>query len=552
MLNNLLIKNYALIKELELQPCKGLNIITGETGAGKSIMLGALGLLLGNRADSKVLFDPDQKCIIEGTFDVSKYDLEEYFSEDDIDKDTICLIRREVASNGKSRAFINDTPVTLDVLKKWGLRLMDIHSQHETLMLGSQKFQIAILDSYSGNHVTLSEYQKKYREYLSLKDKLDKLKETAADLSKEKDFNNYLFAELDEAQLQINEQERLEEELKMLENAEEIKAKLSHVSHIFSEDDQSVTANISVCLKAIDAISKFSEEYERLRGRIRSVMEEIKDISFEISAKEGSIEFNPARVEEINDRLSVIYKLQKKHNADNVAILLEIRQALEEKLKSNISLEEEINSTEKELNLRIKELKTVAVKLRETRKAGTGGLKKQLEMLMKEVGMPNATVEITMEDADLGLFGMDKICLLFSANKGIAPVELKNAASGGEFSRLMLCVKYVLAEKTSLPTIVFDEIDTGISGEVAIKVGKMLAYMAKKHQIVSISHLPQIAARGEAHFFVYKDHSSDRSVSKIRKLNAEERIKEIATMIGGEKPSDTALKNAKELLSVKD
>ncbi len=552
MLKNLLIRNYVLISELELQPSSELNIVTGETGAGKSIMLGALGLLLGNRADVKVLFNEEEKCIIEGAFDISGYDIEDLFKEEDLDYETQCLVRREIAPSGKSRAFVNDTPVNLDFLKKLGQRLMDVHSQHETLMLGASSFQIGIVDAFAGNKNLLAEYKKLYKEFKDKEAELVDVTKQAEESSKQQDFNTFLLSELEEATLQSGEQEKLEEELKLLENSEEIKSKLNQMVSILSESDQASIAVLQTVNKLFDGIVKYSPSYEKLRERFQSIVIELKDINGELEEAEQQIDYSPEKIEEKRERLSLIYKLEKKHHVNTIEELIAIQEDLESKAGANSDLFEKIEILKAALVKLEKSLREKAVKLSNQRTKVIPGIKKELELLLKEVGMPNATMHIHSDNAELGPLGIDKINFLFSANKGIAPEELKNAASGGEFSRLMLCIKYMLADKSSLPTIVFDEIDTGISGEVAFKVGKMMKQMSKNHQVIAITHLPQIAAQGSAHYFVYKDHSSKRSVSKIRELTKEDRVKEIAQMIGGEKPSETAMKNAKELLEINE
>ncbi|GAL86964.1 DNA repair protein RecN [Sporocytophaga myxococcoides] len=552
MLKNLLIRNYVLISELELQPSSELNIVTGETGAGKSIMLGALGLLLGNRADVKVLFNEEEKCIIEGAFDISGYDIEDLFEGEDLDYETQCLVRREIAPSGKSRAFVNDTPVNLDFLKKLGQRLMDVHSQHETLMLGASSFQIGIVDAFAGNKILLGEYKKLYKEFKDKEAELVEVTRQAEESSKQQDFNTFLLSELEDADLQSGEQEKLEEDLKLLENSEEIKSKLNQMVSILSESDQASIAVLQSVNKLFDGIVKYSPSYEKLRERFQSIVIELKDINGELEEAEQQIDYSPGKIEEKRERLSLIYKLEKKHHVNTIEELIAIQEDLENKAGANSDLFEKIEILKTGLVKLEKSLREKAVKLSNQRTKVIPGIKKELESLLKEVGMPNATMHIHSEPTELGPLGIDKINFLFSANKGISPEELKNAASGGEFSRLMLCIKYMLADKSSLPTIVFDEIDTGISGEVAFKVGKMMKQMSKNHQVLAITHLPQIAAQGSAHYFVYKDHSSKRSVSRIKELTKEDRVKEIAQMIGGEKPSETAIKNAKELLEINE
>lgn len=550
MLKNLSIKNYVLIRQLEMAPSAHLNIITGETGAGKSIMLGAVGLLLGNRVDTKALFDQSEKCIIEGTFDISSYKLKKVFEEEELDYDESCIIRREISPQNKSRAFINDTPVNLEVLKKIGQRLMDVHSQHETLLLGENDFQTQIVDAYAGNADLLAAYKTLYAKHRDIQKKLDEMIRTADEEKKQLDYNTFQLNELTEASLVAGEQEKHEEELKRLENSEEIKTRLNEAVLILSSSENPVIGNLQVVQKTLDFLAPFSPEFEKLKERLKSSLIEIKDIAGELENEEGSIEFGKDHLEKIQERLDKIYSLEKKHRVNSIEELLTLQEELEKKVSAVLNLDEDIANTKKELDAVSKEMMTKAEALSKSRKAVVEKIKTELKGLLKDVGIPDASIAINIETIAPSKNGTDAVSVLFSANKGIAPQELKNAASGGEFSRLMLCIKFILASKTSLPTIVFDEIDTGISGEIAIKVGKMMKQMAKTHQVIAISHLPQMAAQGDTHYFVYKDNSSERAVSTIRMLSKEERIKEIAQMIGGEKPSDTAIRNAKELLSI--
>lgn len=550
MLTSLHIKNYALIQELDLSPTDGLNIITGETGAGKSIMLGALGLLLGNRADTKVLFDENEKCVIEGAFSIKAYNLKALFEEEELDYEEICLIRREISPQNKSRAFINDTPVTLDVLKRIGSRLMDIHSQHETLLLGNAEFQTMILDAVAGNQALLMEYAGLFGKYRKIVRRLDDLSEQAADNRKESDYQNFLLNELREAGPQEDEQEALEEELRVLENAENIKNRLGQVMGVLDDGDFSVISSLQAALKHLEAVSQFGPVFGSLRNRLDAVFIELKDIGGEIESEGALVEINEERAEEIRKRLSLLYNLLQKHGAREIRDLVRIREELEDASRKVESLDEELEQLRVQREEVYHKLLEVGDNLSSARRSVRDALKNELEALLKEVGMPDSVLLVDMEKVEPGMSGMDKIRFLFSANKGVAAQELKNVASGGEFSRLMLCIKYILADKTELPVIIFDEIDTGISGEVAIKVGKMLKQMARNHQIISISHLPQIAALGDAHFYVYKKEVAGRSVSTIRPLTRDERLHAIAVMIGGDNPSQTAISSARELMEM--
>jgi len=548
MLTNLLIKNYTLIEHLEMGPDSRLNIITGETGAGKSIMLGAIGLLMGNRADVKVLFNPDEKCVIEGVFDTAGYEIRSVFEDEDLEYDPTCIVRREISPSGKSRAFVNDTPVNLDSLRRVTTQLMDVHSQHDTLLLGANEYQLQIVDIYARNQEVLASCREDYRLYKLAKDAYEKMRAEALEIKQEFDFNNFLLEELHQAKLEEGEEERLDQELQILENAEEVKLRLHTASQYLSGTEQSILGDLRNVRTSLNAISDFSEQYTQLFERVESSLIELKDIADEIERAVDNVEFDNDRIEEIKDRLSLIYRLQQKHQRRTVAELLELQASLESKVNKVLNLDEELAQAESQAEKAYQELMSTAQELSATRHAVLKSIEEEIAALLKELGMPNASLKITSEVGKPTANGIDTIGFLFSANKGVKPQPLKNVASGGEFSRLMLAIKYILADKRSLPTIIFDEIDTGISGEIAIKVGSMMRTMSRNHQIIAITHLHQIAGKGDAHYFVYKDNSSERTISRIRTLSEEERVLEIAKMIGGEKPSASALKNARELL----
>lgn len=548
MLKSLLIKNYVLIRHLEMTPSPALNIITGETGAGKSIMLGAIGLLLGNRADTKVLFKEDEKCIIEGVFDIKKSGLKDFFEKEDIEFSEECIIRREISPGSKSRAFINDTPVTLEQLRVLSTELLDIHSQHETLQLGNSLFQLNLIDAYAGNKEKVKEYSLLYKKLISLRDQIKEVKSAIAENKKQEEFNQYLFKELEEAELKSGEQEKLEQDLKLLENQEEIREKLTGITNYLSGDQSSVVSSLQTATKLAEQLAGLNPAYTELTGRLKSSMIELKDIASEFENESGEGLEVSLNKEEIEDRLGKIYSLLKKHQTKDIEDLLIIREELSTKLQDNSDLENKLEQLVLEEEKLLKSVTQEANVLSAARDKVKDKIRKELKELLADVGMPDCNIEIRQEEVGLNNYGKDKISVLFSANKGIAPVELKNAASGGEFSRLMLCIKYILAGKTQLATIIFDEIDTGISGEIAIKVGKMMKKISSGHQVISISHLPQIAAMGNYHYFVYKDEFAGRSTSNMKVLSEKERIQEIAQMIGGLKPSENAIKNAKELL----
>ena len=550
MLTDLKIQNYALIERLEMQPSPLLNVITGETGAGKSIMLGAIGLLLGNRADSKLLFNTEQKCVIEGAFNIADYNLEPLFAAEDIDYDANCILRREITPTGKSRAFINDTPVTLESLRKIGTFLMDIHSQHDTLQLGDSAYQLNILDLYAGNQKELERYQTVYKNFKKLEAAYKKLEDELAQSNKELDYHTFLLNELAEAKLLDGEQEELESELKQLEHAEEIKMKLSQALQYLSEGEMNVVLAMKDASHLLGQVAAYSDSFQTLKERLDSSLIELNDIAAEVETAERRTEADPQRLEVIQDRLNLLYTLQRKHQVRTVAELILIEQDLEGKVSGVHNLDAAIEKTKKEMSAAAAEVEQTGKTLSDSRKKVFPKFESELHNLLSELGMPNARIVIEHQTVAPNATGLDLVSILFSANKGAQPQTLIKAASGGEFSRLMLCVKYLLADKTALPTIVFDEIDTGISGEIAVKVGKMMQQMAKKHQLIAISHLPHMAAQGNEHYFVYKQDRADRTVSNIRKLSEDERIQEIAQMIAGANPSPNAYQSAKELLAL--
>lgn len=548
MLTSLLIKNYALIQELELTPAGGLNIVTGETGAGKSIMLGALGLLLGNRADSKALFDQTKKCIIEGLFDVEGYGLEPIFEAEELDYQKQCIIRREISSSGKSRAFVNDTPVTLETQKKIGNRLMDIHSQHDTLLLGASDFQLELLDLLAENHQLKSKYHKIYTQYRQAVNHLKKLQDEAAKLRKDYDYYSFLFNEIESIALKNNEQELLEAELTVLENASELREKLAQVHYILDNPEHSVLEQLKHVLNNLSQTARIAGEYRQLYDRVHSNLIELKDLTEEVNQSMHNLESNPEREAIVKERLDRIYVLLQKHQITTIAELLELKNQFEEKIEKTSNIDFSLEKAEKEVKRLVDELHAKADLLHQSRAGITSDTEKNTISLLNDLGMPDARIKIDIQRITPGPTGADQVRFLFSANKGGNLQELKNVASGGEFSRIMLVFKYIIAGKTKLPTIIFDEIDTGISGEVAIRMGKMIRQMSIGHQVIAITHLHQIAAQGERHYFVYKDNSGEKTVSRIRQLNEEERIFEVASMIGGEDPNESLLQNTRQLM----
>ena len=548
MLQRLSIENYALIQQLEINPDAQLSIITGETGAGKSIILGALGLLLGNRADSKSLLDQDKKCVIEGVFDISAYQLNTFFEENDMDYDLECIIRREISPTGKSRAFINDGVTNLDFLKSLGKMLMDIHSQHDNLLLGANSYQLSLVDAFAQNKSLTNSYKKTFAAYSTKQDILDQLKSESAELRKEADYHQFLFDELDKAQLQPEEQEQLETELSKLENAEEIKLKLNEALSALDQSEFNANQMLQGAKVALGQINKFAKAYDGLFERINSNWIELKDIISEIEAEEAQVEYEPQRTEEVQERLSLIYKLQQKHQVSDVALLLSIYEELGNKVLRVGNLDDAIDAAEKEANKAFDMVNSSGEALSKSRTKVFPDFEKQIAVLLHNLGMPHARLAVQHETQSPSATGLDKVNLLFSANKGIAPQPLKQVASGGEFSRLMFAVKFILADKTALPTIVFDEIDAGISGEISIQMAEMMNKMAQNHQVITITHLPQIAARGKSHYYVYKDNDRDVTASNIKKLSHDERLTELAQMIGGTQFSESSLESARELM----
>lgn len=548
MLQRFSIENYALIKQLEIEPDFQLNIITGETGAGKSIILGALGLLLGKRADIKSLLDQEKKCIIEGTFQVAAYQLQSLFVAYDLDYDDECIVRREISPNGKTRAFVNDSPANLDFLKLLGKHLMDIHSQHDNLLLGSNAYQLSIIDAFAQNRGKFQTYGNSFIDYKKKKELFDQLVAESTELRNEADYHQFLFDELDKAQLQVDEQGVLEIEQSKLENAEEIKLKLNEA--LLALDQSEVNANqlMNSAKSSLSSIAKFVKEYDTLFQRINSSVIELKDLVTEIESEEEKIEYEPNRAIEVQERVSLIYKLQQKHQVDSISELLKIHEQLADKMLKVENLDDAIHLAEKSTHNALKLVETNGDELSKSRLAVINTFETEVGKLLYSLGMPHSRIEVTHEVQKPNENGIDKLNLLFSANKGIAPQALKQVASGGEFSRLMFAIKFILADKTALPTIVFDEIDAGISGEISIQMALMMSKMAQNHQVITITHLPQIAARGNSHYYVYKDNAEDVTSSNLRKLKEEERLTEIAQMIGGNQFSESSLESARELM----
>jgi DNA repair protein RecN (Recombination protein N) len=548
LLTRLHIQNYALIKRLEVGFEPSFNIITGETGAGKSIMLGAMALLKGERADVKALFNTEEKCLIEAEFNVKALEIEHLFEENDLSFEQDCIIRREIAPTGRSRAFVNDTPVTLDILSQITNKLLDIHSQHDTLLLENSTYQLDIIDTYAENQSIKKTFTELFVKYAHLKKELDELENLNNSSLKSNDFDSFLLKELIEAKLEANEEELVKTELVKIENAEEIKTKLNTVKLQLDDQQYGIVGNLKAAAASLDKIAIYDQDIRQIKDRVLSCYEELKDVLAEVESKEEAVNIDEEKAELIRQRLDLVYSLQTKHRVSSTNELLAIAENLQNKLSTFANLEEKIEALKLDVAHAHTQMMLKAEELSQSRLSKTKDLANELEGLLKNISINNAVIEISHQLVTPNKSGIDQFDILFSANKGIKPQKLKSVASGGEFSRLMLCIKYILASKKSLPTIIFDEIDTGVSGDVALKMAQMMKAMSNKHQVLTITHLPQIAAFGKKHFYVYKDDSEAFTSSNIKVLNPAERVDQLAEMIGGKNPTPMAQASAKELL----
>ena len=550
MLTHLSIQNYALINQLTIDFTKGLSIITGETGAGKSILLGALGLVMGNRADLSSLKDTEKKCVIEAQFSLEGHDLQELFEELDVDYEVETIIRREILPSGKSRAFVNDTPVTLSVLSALKTKLIDIHSQHQTLQLSDVSFQFSVIDALAKNQAKIASYKRGLKAYSKLKKELKALQEETEKSKEQYEYNLHLFNELEEAKLQVGEQEVLEEKLDKLNNIEEIKLNLSEALGVSVNEEIGIQTLLLSLENKLQKISSYSKEYEELANRVTSVKIELDDVVTELESANEEVEFNPNEIEELNDRLQLIYNLQKKHSVATITELQEIYESLSEKVAQVEDAGGLIAKKEAEIKEVAQKLDEVAKMITTSRNKVIPKLKKEIEYLLSELGMPNARFAIELRPSEEYLSnGKDALEFLFSANKGGNFGELKKVASGGELSRIMLSIKKILSENIQLPTIIFDEIDTGVSGEVSNKIAKIMQDMGVNMQVITITHLPQIASKGVQHYKVFKGEEAGVTTSNLKLLSESERIREIAEMLSGKDVSESALTHAKELLA---
>lgn len=551
MIEHIHIHNFALIDQTEIAPEKGFSVITGETGAGKSILLGAIGLTLGQRADASAILDKSRKCVVEIEYEISGYQLQEWFEENDLDYADHVLVRREVTPEGKSRGFINDTPVNNKVLKEFGQFMVDIHSQHQSLLLARPEYQTEILDAFCGNTL-LEAYGVVFRKHRKLQLHLKELKSRVADAEKESDYLKFQFSQLENARLQEGEKEELERELDMLTHAENIKSVLGSITWNVRDTEQSVIQVLKNVRNAVGAIDTALPESSEYAQRLDSVVIELNDLADEAERKAESVEYNAGRIEVINQRLNIIYDLLFKYKVETVSELLQLKQEFQEKLDGLAVGSEDIELAEKELCGMEQQMQKLAAEMHGLREDGKRELEEMMKKLLTDLGIRHADFIVHIFPLqEYTQTGTDGVQFLFSANKNQQPGEISKVASGGEISRVMLALKYVLSATKRLPVIVFDEIDTGLSGEVAHRMARMMQDMAKRMQVISISHLPQIAAAGDAHYKVYKEDSPETTISRIRLLNEEERIGEIAGMISGKEITPAAKEAARNLLQVK-
>lgn len=553
MLRSLYIQNYALIEKLDISFGAGFSVITGETGAGKSIILGAIGLLLGQRAEVKAIRQGASKCVIEARFDISAYGMEPFFEDNELEYEEECILRREVYASGKSRAFINDTPASLVQMKELGEQLIDVHSQHQNLLLNKEGFQLNVLDILSHNDEQLSTYQSLYREWKQAQQELADLIARAEQNKADEDYIRFQLEQLEEANLSVGEQEELEQETDMLSHAEEIKAGLFRVGQLLTSDEGGLLAGLKESLNTMLGLQKVYSPATELAERLESTYIELKDVSQEVSSQEEDVEFNPDRLEEVNDRLNLIYTLQQKHRATTVEELLTLAEEYAAKLAAITSYDERIGELTTLCDTLYNKVRKQAAVLTKARTGAAREVEKQMASRLVPLGMPNVRFQVEMGiRKEPGVHGEDTVNFLFSANKNGSLQNISSVASGGEIARVMLSIKAMIAGAVKLPTIVFDEIDTGVSGEIADRMADIMQEMGEQdRQVISITHLPQIAARGCAHYKVYKQDNETETNSHIRRLADEERVEEIAHMLSGATLTEAALNNAKVLLGIK-
>ncbi|ERI62206.1 MAG: DNA repair protein RecN [Capnocytophaga sp.] len=549
MLQSLAIKNFALIEDMKVPFSKGFTIITGETGSGKSILLDALALVLGRRADLSALRNKEEKCVVEAEFAIENYALADFFHQEELDYEPLTIIRREILPSGKSRAFVNDSPVTLDVLSRLSKALIDIHSQHDTQQLSEEDFQFFLIDALAENTPLLQEYQAALKVYKQQSKKLQELKDFQENTQKEHDYNTFVLGELQEIDLEEGMQEELEAFYTQASNSETIRDNLTEAANLLAEEEQGIMTQVRELSSLFSSLSSYSPQYNELYERIDAVFIELDDLSREVYDLAENVEFDPKKLARVQKKLQKIYDLQKKHKVATVAELIAIEEALEAKVAQMENIEGDIEIAQKEADLALQTLSALAQKLHKAREKVIPTLTKSLQTSLKDLGMPNAQFQISLSPTDhYQAKGNDTLSFLFSANKGGNFGLLKKTASGGELSRIMLTIKSLLATKIALPTIIFDEIDTGVSGEIAHKMGEIMKQMSQSRQVFAISHLPQVASKGDAHIKIYKTDIEGRTTTQFQALSQEQRIEEIAQMLGGKDITDSARAHAKELL----
>ena len=552
MLRQLYIRNFTLIDKLDISFHEGFSVITGETGAGKSIILGALGLLVGNRADTKAIKAGKDKCIVEAHFDISRYNLDEFFNANDLDNDTPsdCILRREVNINGKSRAFVNDQPVSLATMKEIGETLVDIHSQHQNLMLGKEDFQLGVLDTLADDSTLLDSYHQSYDCYRQAEQALQRMKADVENEQTNEDFLRFQYNELDSAHLTEGEQEELEHEAGTLEHVEEIKSSLFEADRLLSSNEQNIVRNLRTAATQLRGIEHVYPDVGELAGRLESSYIELKDIADDIASQLEHVDFDPVRLEQINDRLDQLYSLERKYHVDNIAALIAQRDNIGKKLSTLDNSADLLAEQEAVVVRHFQECKTIADKLSTVRKKAASKVETEMQSRLVPLGIPNIYFQVSLTEKPLGNDGIDKVEFLFSANRNTPAQPIASIASGGEIARVMLSLKAMISGAVKLPTIIFDEIDTGVSGRIAEKMAEMMREMGShERQVISITHLPQIAALGSSHYKVRKEDTADGTISTMYELSSDERIVEIAQMLSGSNISEAAIENAKELLA---
>ena len=549
MLKQLQISNYALIEQIEISFNQGFNVITGETGAGKSILLGALGFALGDRADTNVLYDKDKKCIVEAHFDLKDKALQPLFEQNDLDFDNDCIFRRELSPQKKSRAFINDTPVSLQTMKEVGNQLVDIHSQHDSLLLTDADFQLKLLDEIAQNGAELADYQKEYANYNAFKRKLHDLKEMATKNTAENDYLKFQLDELEKADLKEGEYADIEQTLGVMENAEEIKTLLVTANGLMQEGETAILGQFSELASALSRLKHLLPDSEDLAERIENLKVELKDIAYDLRRKEDETQFDESQLQSLQERYDLLSRLMMKHRANDFEALISLRDSMKEKVNAFENIDEAIAQAEKQLKDSEKQLSNLAKALHDKRCQAATAFSEKVVALVRQLAMPYAQFQVGVESQEtFGSKGTDEIRFLFSANKGVAPDDIRRVASGGELSRLMLSIKSAVSDYNYIQTLIFDEIDTGVSGEVAAKIGGIMRHMGNTLQLISITHLPQVASQAEWHYFIYKDNEGERTQSHIRLLDSNERVREIAKMLSNDQVTPEALRAAEVLL----